>query len=332
MKKLFSKVVAFAFILCASIALFACGTDKDTTQDDKKPITEITNQEVFANAYNYMVEHDHIVSAEMTEYSIEDGTSTETQTLKYKYNSGNYIAQTNYDGAFVEIDKTTVKQYFNNKSERYERVTIHNIQTDEVNTYKQTALIGVGGFDFIEILESKAWTFNKNGDIYTGVYTDSGATITVKFDDVKLLSVKTEDSDEGGSYTTTLTLGYTTVEMTNYDFASKVDVEAYKTTLASQIANLKSTTWTATTDTSKTVSHTANETTVTFNGQSKTFDEVIPAFNSNSVYYSAYKYTDGTVKLSWGNDDDTYTYTLEGNVLKSVKVNEYHGNDYTINF
>lgn len=322
MKKLFSKVVAFAFILCASIALFACGTD------DKA----LSYEEVFANAYNYMVEHDHIVNVERTEYSIKDGTSTETCTLKYKYCNGNYITQSNDGEAFMEIDKTTVKQYFNNKSEGYERVTIHNIQTDEVNMYKQTALIGVVECDFIGIVESSSWTFNKNNDIYTGVYTGSETSITVKFDNVKLLSVQTEDSDEGGSYTTTITLGYSTIEITNYNFASKVDVEAYKTTLASQIANLKTTTWTATTDTSKTVSHTANETTVTFNGESKNFDEVVPAFNSNSVYYSAHKYTDGTVKLRWGNDDDTYTYILEGNVLKSVKVYEYHVNNYTINF
>lgn len=327
MKKLFSKVVAFAFILCASVAMFACGTDKDTTQDDKKPTTEITNQEAFVNAFNYMVEHDHIASMENTEYNNKTGTSTETATLKYKYNNGNYLAQVNDDEVIMEIDKTTAKQYYSDTSRGYERVTIHNIQTDEVNKYKQTALIGVGGFDFIGIIESNAWTFNKNDGVYTGMYTGSETNITVKFDDVKLLSVKTEDSDEGGSYTTTITLGYSTIEITNYDFASKVDVEAYKTTLTSQIANLKATTWTATTDTSKEVSHTENGTTVTFDGQGKTFDEVIPAFNSNSVYYSAYKYSDGKIELQWGDGNNNYTYTLISNQLKSIKVP-----GYTINF
>lgn len=332
MKKLFSKVVAFAFILCASVAMFACGAD------DKV----LSYEEVFANAYNYMVEHDHTASMSATTIYTSSESSNPILMFqsKYKYNGGNYKAQvTQYfsDGigsAVFEIDKTKsyVRIYTNDPGDECESVMTRYIQADEVNEWKQTALISYGEFDLIGIVDSNNWFFNKNDDIYTGVYTGSETNITVKFDDVKLLSVKTEDSDEGGSYTTTITFGYTTVEMTNYDFASKVDVEAYKTTLASQIANLKATTWTATTDTSKTVSHTANETTVTFNGESKNFDEVIPAFNSSSVYYKGYKYTDGTVKLSWGNDDDAYTYTLEGNVLKSVKVYEYHGNDYTINF
>lgn len=332
MKKLFSKVVAFAFILCASIAMFACGTD------DKV----LSYEEVFANAYNYMVEHGHIASMRATTIYTSGESSNPILMFqsKYKYNGGNYKAQvTQYfsDGvgaSIFEIDKTKsyVRIYTNDPGDEYESVTTRYIQADEVNEWKQTALISYVEFDFIGIVDSNNWFFNKNDDVYTGKYIGEETNITVTFDDTKLLSIKTQDSDDGGTHIIDYTFDYSAVTLEEIDFASKVDVEAYKTTLASQIANLKATTWTATTDTSKTVSHTANETTVTFNGKSKNFDEVIPAFNSNSIYYSADKYTDGTVKLSWANDDDTYTYILEGNVQKSVKVYEYHGNDYTINF
>lgn len=325
MKKVFSKVLAFAFILCASVALFACG-GKDKTPTD----VVVANKETLLSAYNYLVEHDHIVIAQGPGESGEDVSTT---SVKYKYNNGDYFAQvamsgTEY-GEWCEINKTTVKSYELKYLEGWTTVRVSVIEPYSANSCKELALLGaVDGFPFEltfeEIVKSNNLTFSEKDGECKAVYAEGDDTMTIVFDGTKILSIATTVNDSDiGLHTDTYSFGYLNLDMTNFDFNSKVDIDTHVATLTTKLAELKTTSWTATINVtpleSKQISHNANESTVTIDPEgalpvTMNFDEVIPAFSMNGDYCVKYNFRTEALSLRWNGLGDDWSHYCEYNL------------------
>lgn len=334
MKKVFSKVIAFAFILCASVALFACGS-KDKTPTD----AVVANKESLLSSYNYLVEHDHIA---IFQDGGESGDDVCTNAVKYKYNNGDYFAQvaissTENVGYWAEVNKTTVKSYGFKYIEGWSTVEVWNIESDEVVRYKELALLGSDDdfpfeLTFEEIIKSNNLTFSEKDGECKAVYTEDDDTMTIVFDGTKILSIRVSGNDSDiGEYVDTISIGYLNLDMTNFDFNSKVDIDAHVATLTTKLAELKATSWTATMeiwpDTSKQITHNANESTVTIDSEGASpekimsLDELIPAFSMNgSSYYVKYNFRTEALTLHWETSDGrtNITYNIENGKLTTI--------------
>lgn len=355
MKKVFSKVLAFAFILCASVALFACGSKEKTPTD-----AVVANKESLLSSYNYLVEHDHIA---IFQDGGESGDDVCTNSVKYKYNNGDYFAQvaissTEHVGYWWEVNKTTVKRYELKYSEGWRTVDVSAIAPEQANAYKELVLLGTDDFPFEltfeEIIKSNNLTFSEKDGECKAVYTEDDDTMTIVFDGTKILSIRVSGNDSDiGEYVDTISIGYVNLDMTNFDFNSKVDIDTHVATLTTKLAELKATSWTATMniwfDTSKQITHNANESTVTIESsvvassvtegdltpvdpdenegkETMNLDELIPAFNMNESYYFVkYNFRTGALMLHWQTSEGrTYiTYNIENGKLTTIDRGSY---------
>lgn len=295
------------------------------------------------NAYTYLKTNDHTIS-NIVVHESNDEVSVGRYNYNYHYNNGEFVAQIYADDGYGVLDKNNVTAYFKD-SEMESIQHQHNPDDSDLSTFN---FIHFNNYSILDITNNTSTVYSSalygNRNLYTAtlssVRIDSPSNLTVVFDDEKIWSFQIAEEIGDCTY---YYYEYTTVAFEEINLDSKIaQLNETKTQIEAQLANLKTTSWTANyreANTDNTINHTANEDNVTIGEKTVSLTELFPMFDK-LTYVVLDTIVDGSMEFLYQNIDENgnelvVTYTLENGNIISVYVSIYDGDNsihYSIEF